>query len=84
MTSHHRLPVFRFRMEIVNSPLGLAAKRWVGACVIGIALILTLLWSGLLDRRWAIDLRWKEAYMATERTRHGSLEAVRRACGLRH
>ncbi len=35
---------------VVDSPLGLVATPWVGACVVGIALVLTL-WSGWLDRR---------------------------------
>ncbi|MCD7097333.1 MFS transporter [Stenotrophomonas sp. MMGLT7] len=36
--------------RVVDSPLGLAATPWVGACVVMVALGLTL-WSGWLDRR---------------------------------
>lgn len=37
---------------VEDSPLGLAATPWVGACVVGVALVPTL-WSGWLDRREA-------------------------------
>ena len=37
---------------VVDSPMGLSATPWVGACVVGIALALTL-WSGWLDRKEA-------------------------------
>lgn len=45
---------------VVDSPLGLGATPWVGAILVGAAVLLTI-WSGALDRRSSVGLQAKTA-----------------------